>query len=213
MFNQKSVLMLTLALLFVGCATTKGDWDHATKQNTASGYKQFIKTRPDTEFSEEAKRRLSNIEDVEWNKVQKLDHIASYSEFISLYPNTTHLSELKTRVKSILKKTAYEVCGNDVHRLKPIKGKTNLFTLSGEHSSFLTGMMTEMAAQGVGGSLEVRTTNGVIKLKFYGDPTAPINLQTEKKDEKSYDLIYITGTGLMIAGDGKLVYCFNVFDE
>ena len=58
MFNVKTFLILLFALLLTGCATTKGDWEKANRLNTAEAYEEFLRKHPESEFTEEAKKRI-----------------------------------------------------------------------------------------------------------------------------------------------------------
>jgi len=77
-------------LVFVGCATTQGDWQKAKKYDSKYSYKSFLRKHPHSEFSGEERKR---IEEIEWSEARQKNTIKSYQHFIKKYPNSGFVQE------------------------------------------------------------------------------------------------------------------------
>lgn len=95
MIILRSILAVISVLVIIGCATMKGDWQNAEKQNTVQSYQEFLREHPDSEFSLEAIRK---VEELEWNRSKRKDTIDSYESFFKKYPDSRFTSYAKDRI-------------------------------------------------------------------------------------------------------------------
>ncbi len=98
MLQQKWILVVFLSLTLVGCATTKADWEKSQKLDTVCGYQEFLKKYPRSEFADEAKHRIENLE---WQRAKLIDTIESYQEFISKYTQGKFSRKAKARIEAL----------------------------------------------------------------------------------------------------------------
>jgi CxxC motif-containing protein (DUF1111 family) len=59
-------MILVFPFIIIGCATVKSDWNFAAQTNTVKAYDEFIAKHPKTEYAEEAKKRIAQLESEEW---------------------------------------------------------------------------------------------------------------------------------------------------
>jgi len=102
---NKQRLILIIALVLAGCATTKGDWEKAQRLNTIEAYQEFIQKHPQSKLTREAKRRIQALD---WRRTKRLDTIEAYEEFISRYPQSQFIREAKMRIQELKEKLAWQ---------------------------------------------------------------------------------------------------------
>lgn len=211
---KKQCALTLLVLMLAGCAT--GDWEEATKRATARDYINFLTMHPRSEFSEEARKRIANLEQEEWDKAMTKDDLVAYAAFYSTYPNTKYLSDFKVRVERVLTRTSLKASNYTSSSVKRITQQNEyLFTMTGQNISSMLAFMPVIARNSSHSGIsefKLNTTDGPYHLMFLSDPTAPLELRQNAKDRNTCDLIYVSGTGLIIASKGgsKVIWSFNV---
>lgn len=93
------ILSVVVSLLLSGCATTKGNWQKATKINTSEAYEEFLRKHPESEFATTAKER---IEQLAWKKAQDENTVLGYRKFLKEYPNSKFASQAEQRIEQFL---------------------------------------------------------------------------------------------------------------
>jgi len=114
MLNQKWVLMLIMALLFVGCATTKGNWQKAAQLNTVEAYKEFLLKHPQSEFINLARK---NIEQLEWQYAIDINSTNEYQKFLEKYPRSEFSVQARQKIEEIYWQHAEHTNTLDAYRL------------------------------------------------------------------------------------------------
>lgn len=98
MIKKRWILTSIMALVLVGCATTKGNWEKAQRLNTIKAYQEFLQKHPQSEFTAEAKHQIQNID---WQKATRLDTLESYQEFKNKYPHSKFIHEAEARIDKL----------------------------------------------------------------------------------------------------------------
>ena len=65
---RKVIFLIVILSLLFGCASMKSKYDKVNEINNIDAYKQFLQKYPDSEFSNEVKRKLVFLE---FEKVKK----------------------------------------------------------------------------------------------------------------------------------------------
>ena len=89
------VSAIGILLLLSGCATTKGDWQKASRLNTIEAYIEFLSKHPQSEFTSQARVK---IERLEWNQAERQDTIEAYQRFLAKYPKSELTFQAKERI-------------------------------------------------------------------------------------------------------------------
>lgn len=101
MKTSVSLNLVTVALLvslLTGCATTEGDWRKTQRANSTHAYEKFLKKHPNSEFSNEARKR---VEELEWSTAKRRNTTDSYQWFIKKYPNSHFANEAVSRMMTV----------------------------------------------------------------------------------------------------------------
>jgi hypothetical protein len=112
-FISKLLITFTAMVLIVGCASVESHYKETRELDTIEAYEEFIQKYPDSEFANEAKKRLEHLEssqkDFEVAKIKNT--IESYKEFIAKYPENEHVKEAEVRIREITlrKKTINDI--------------------------------------------------------------------------------------------------------
>lgn len=97
------------------------DWQKALEENTEEGYKQFLRSHPDSSHRSEARECLEKITEraaraeqiSAWEQVDK-DSVQALNEFIRSYPDDEHVREATQRINQLEKE---EFLGFDTEAL------------------------------------------------------------------------------------------------
>lgn len=81
----RMIINSILALILVGCATTKDDWKKAQDLGTIQSYEEFLTKYPKSGFSNNAK---ADIEKLYWQKAKNDNTIEAYRNFLERNPQT-----------------------------------------------------------------------------------------------------------------------------
>lgn len=96
------LLLFGIALALCSCATTKQDWQEASRAGTIQAYEQFLQKHSDADQAGEARRRLALLRDDEnWNKTKSVNTIAGYKEFLNQYPQSRHAKEAGAQLEQL----------------------------------------------------------------------------------------------------------------
>lgn len=80
---MKNLLLLTFMFSFsLTCFPQQGKWEKALKKNSIKSYQKFIEEYSDSEYSQDAKLKLIELE---FNKAKKINTIKSYEYFLNTY--------------------------------------------------------------------------------------------------------------------------------
>ena len=75
--SAKGLLVLLFVLLSFGCASTKNAFDHAKAKDSIIAYENFLSKHPNSEYSSDAKKRLSELKNIEAERSTKIKSILS----------------------------------------------------------------------------------------------------------------------------------------
>jgi hypothetical protein len=116
---------------------------------------------------------------------------------------------------------AKEETNHDNKKMLRVDPGTNILTLSNkENPDKMKVWVTELAqlSKNAGNGVpyasgNVRTDEGDVEIRFYGDPKDRLDLDIVHPDPNTWGLKYISGTGMMIIGNQrpKKVVLMNVF--
>lgn len=96
---------------FVSKASDKIAWEKALKDNNIAGYIAFSRSYPDSEFSELASTKLSDLEDIRlWKQVSSLDAVHHYERYLRNFPKGRYAEKAQQKIDEILaaEKEEYE---------------------------------------------------------------------------------------------------------
>ena len=97
MKGRDCTLVGLLLCLAVGCATTRADWESATRLRTTAAYQQFLDKHPTGEFADMARRE---IESLEFKQARDQDTIEAYQAFLSKYPKGNYSSSARSNIQA-----------------------------------------------------------------------------------------------------------------
>lgn len=125
-------LLFILTIIISGCATVKGDFQHASKVDSIQSYRDFLNKHPDTEFETAAQNRIRELEEEEakrkvmqekaereaWEKAKHNHSVASYAEFLNSYPESKFAIEAQSSCKAIIQEIALKNVSGDKRMIK-----------------------------------------------------------------------------------------------
>ncbi len=87
-------------------------WEETGAKSDEAGYRAYLDKFPDGIFSQVARERLSEIEEVKraqaevedrasWERVRAADTVASYQEYLSVYPEGVFVAEAQARIADL----------------------------------------------------------------------------------------------------------------
>lgn len=82
------IIFFTAAILISSCSNPEKDFQKAKEKNTTTSLQEFIDKHPKSEFIEQAKNRITELE---WLEVKKYNSIEAYHTFL-----ITHLESFKS---------------------------------------------------------------------------------------------------------------------
>jgi hypothetical protein len=93
---MKKIILISVILAFsLTCFAQKGKWKKAQKVNTIESYQKFLIKNPDSEFYEEAKTKLIELE---FQKAQKINTVESYQNFLIKNPDSEFYKEARSKL-------------------------------------------------------------------------------------------------------------------
>lgn len=99
MYTFKAVVSFLLLILFmVSCSNPEKEFAKAKEKNNIEAYEKFIKKFPNSEFTNQAKRELENLE---YNHALELHTVQSLEAFLSKYPESQYNKEIENEIQKI----------------------------------------------------------------------------------------------------------------
>lgn len=98
---KKIFLISVLLAISITCFSQKGKWKKAQEINTIESYQKFLDKYPDSEFTEDAK---INLIDLEYDKSIKTNTIEAYNDFLNKYPKNHHKYDVNERLSKLERK-------------------------------------------------------------------------------------------------------------
>lgn len=93
---------LPLAILLLACNSLKKNWDTAVSQGTEQSYKMFLDQHPNSPHSDEAKKRLANLnEESDWIAAANQASERAFRGFLERHPGGHHAEEAKRRAAAL----------------------------------------------------------------------------------------------------------------
>lgn len=94
----RCLLTWVVVLALCGCATTKRDWQEASRQGTVEAYEQFLRDHPDAEQSSQARRRIAELlAEEDWGRAKSMDTIVGYRDYLTKHPQSKKAKEAQER--------------------------------------------------------------------------------------------------------------------
>ena len=94
----RTITSFLLALVLVGCATTRSEWKEAQDLHTIESYGEFLTKHPESEFSNDAK---ASIEELYWQKAGNTNTVESYSKYIDTYPDSSYVNKAEAGIEKL----------------------------------------------------------------------------------------------------------------
>lgn len=100
--RQSIALAALLALgLAAGCA--KQDYEAAVAANTSEAFEEFLKNHPDTEFSEAARKKISDLrEKKDLERLESAESSKAYQVFLEAHPDTEKRAEVEKKIEDLV---------------------------------------------------------------------------------------------------------------
>ena len=108
---KKSLLVLCVitAGVLAACSSPNADWQKATQQNTVSAYQNFIKEHPSDARVEQARNRISALNDEQaWSAAKSADTLDAYQQYLQQDPNGMHAADAQDKVNSLQESAAWQ---------------------------------------------------------------------------------------------------------
>lgn len=108
------IIVASLSVVFIAglvCAIAFNDYfayNKSVKKNTVEAYSQFLNEHPDSEYCDEAQKRLENMEDVYYKHVLSVNTMECYNQYIHIYPKGKHINEVLSHKETIQEQTDYK---------------------------------------------------------------------------------------------------------
>ncbi len=90
---RRPAVMVIVASLAFGCASSSKNWERALKQDSPGGYHRFLRDNPRSPHADAAKERLA------FTRLMKSPTAEGYAEFHEKYPNSPLSEELRPIVE------------------------------------------------------------------------------------------------------------------
>lgn len=97
-FIKYAGVLVCLASILSGCATTEKDWHIAKRMNTVAGYESFIIKHPDSDFEKQAHLQIIKKK---WDLAAKQDSRKAYNDFIKENPEGEYSQKAAARIQEI----------------------------------------------------------------------------------------------------------------
>jgi hypothetical protein len=187
------------------------DWQSAVKSNSVFAYQQFLKKHPLSEFTEQARQRLAEFEEIKLAEAEKADSWTAYYSFLTDYPQSGHKDKVVRKLRLAIAGVVAEVVKKQLGSARTIRSGQELISLRSKEAGFLVQVMIDFAKKGKG-SLSINTESGLLLIEILGDPTDPIILEVKSTGKQgSYQVVYQSGVGAIMLGNGWI--CMNLEGE
>jgi outer membrane protein assembly factor BamD (BamD/ComL family) len=91
--------------VFFGCATLKGDFEKARKEDSITSYEEFLSKHPVSEYTTQATSRL---EELIWGNAKTENYLDLYERYVSKFPAGRYVREAKSKIEEISYKQALD---------------------------------------------------------------------------------------------------------
>jgi len=98
-------IFLLCTVLITGCASTQGHWQKTQKSDTIWAYEEFLTKHPESEFTDEAKRR---IEKLTWERAKNTNTIEAYRKFLMEYPQSEFVAEANAGIEKLEEREEFD---------------------------------------------------------------------------------------------------------
>ncbi len=107
-------LMLGGALALTACGTAQKDWTNASAANTVSGYQAFLDKHPKDEHAQEARTRISALQDeTAWKTAQGGNSPDSYQAYLQVEPSGAHAQAARDEITGFDRANAWKTAQSD----------------------------------------------------------------------------------------------------
>ena len=86
-------------LLCHGCATTQSSWTCVEEKNTVVAYKEFIKQYPNSEFTKEAEKRITESDDEAFARTCRFGFVQAFKGFVESRPTSNYARLANARIE------------------------------------------------------------------------------------------------------------------
>lgn len=99
--NPRFIVYLAF-LALASCASPEKDWNLAARDDSQNAYLEFLAKHPDSEFAEQARRRIDELKVINaWERAKFKDTILAYDAFIDKYGDSEFVLDARNRVREI----------------------------------------------------------------------------------------------------------------
>lgn len=84
---RNSIFTAFILVFFLTSCSEKAKWNTVLNENTIESYENFLEKYPDSEYKNEAKER---VVDIEYANAKNNNSIEGYKDFLKKYPNSKH---------------------------------------------------------------------------------------------------------------------------
>jgi outer membrane protein assembly factor BamD (BamD/ComL family) len=107
-------LGLCLALCLLACSSNEADWQKATSANTVSAYQDFLKQHPNGQHADEARSRITSLEDEQaWMEALNANTQGAYEQYLRNEPSGAHAQEARDRITGFQRAAAWKTAQAD----------------------------------------------------------------------------------------------------
>jgi len=125
------ITVIGFMILFSACATMKGNFEKARRTDNIRAYQEFLAKHPESEFSQQVKLR---IEELEWGKAKKKNSIEAYEKYISKYPEGEFTAQARDKVNKLKVAKKNELEFNE--KLSAVKSVDDLRSLIEQYKKY-----------------------------------------------------------------------------
>ena len=199
-------IAFVLLVVVLGCATTTSVWHKTQELNTIQAYQEFLRKYPQSEFTEDANRRIENLA---WEDALQANTGPAYLTFLDMCPSSDHLPEVIT----FFEKNAVQQDNYFISEFKDLMGKNPVMSKVRVRISSVPGHVGRYYIKGnlewtvdpTTGQMKSMTWNpgskhtlvGAVNIngyKFLSDPQDPLVFQMIL--QKGY--VYQAGNGIVV---------------
>lgn len=99
MKTRRIMVAVLMMALFVGCATTKRDWEAAQARNSVRAYEEFLSEHSGSPFESAANKRIEELRDHHaWQEAKKEGRKDAYERYLNNHPAGIHAQTVRTRI-------------------------------------------------------------------------------------------------------------------
>jgi hypothetical protein len=106
---NKNILIALVIALFLSCSVQK-EYEKAISNNNIIEYNSFLRSHPNSKYSQEIRTRLAYMyDDVAWDYAKRLNTEKSYEQYLNQYPFGNHRYQASTEQNLLATKRIEEV--------------------------------------------------------------------------------------------------------